>query len=156
MKNILFVCLGNICRSPLAEALTRTAAQRVGLDLHLDSAGTADYHVGRAPDPRSRAVARRRGVPIDDLRARQVQAADFARFDLILAADGNNLRDLQALAQRAQGSAQLALLLDWSGVETGGDVPDPYYGDEAGFEAVHDLLERAAAALVERLRTNHA
>lgn len=156
MKNILFVCLGNICRSPLAEALTRTAAQRVGLDLHLDSAGTADYHVGRAPDPRSRAVARRRGVPIDDLRARQVQATDFARFDLILAADGNNLRELQALAQRAQGSAQLALLLDWSGIEAGGDVPDPYYGDEAGFEAVHDLLERVAAAVVERLRANHA
>jgi protein-tyrosine phosphatase len=178
MKRVLFVCLGNICRSPLAEGLARAKARRAGLDLQFDSAGTESYHVGRPPDPRACAVARARGVPIDDLRARQVTREDFGNFDLILAADQPSLRVLQSL-RPAQGGAELALLLERaeagrrhgrerdagtaagapagdsafaarpaSAAATAGEVPDPYYGDEADFERVYDLLDRALDALL--------
>ena len=149
MKRVLFVCLGNICRSPLAEGLARMKAQRAGLDLQFDSAGTEPYHVGRPPDARACAAERRRGVPIDDLRARQVTREDFARFDLILAADRPSLRVLQGL-RPAEGGAGLALLLDWTGSAPGGEVPDPYYGDEADFERVCELLDPALDALLQR------
>lgn len=171
MKRVLFVCLGNICRSPLAEGLARMKAQRAGLDLQFDSAGTESYHIGRPPDPRACAVARRRGLSIDHLRARQVGREDFDRFDLILAADRTSLRVLQGL-RPAQGGAELALLLEWAGsagrdpphpprtaaheppapntCATAGEVPDPYYGDEADFERVFDLLDHALDALLPR------
>lgn len=147
---VLFVCLGNICRSPLAEGLARHRAAALGLDWEFDSAGTgAHYHAGAPPDPRTCASARRRGIALEHLRARQVGPEDFARFDLILAADRQNLRALEAL--RPPGAAaRVALLLDWTGVQPQGEVPDPYYGGDDDFEAVCRLLERAADALLAR------
>jgi protein-tyrosine phosphatase len=147
MKRILFVCMGNICRSPLAEGIARVrAATR---EARFDSAGTEEYHVGSAPDPRARAVARRRGTPIDDLRARQVVPEDFRRFDLILAADHTNLVTLNRL--RPNGSAaEVALLLPWSGVGEVEEVPDPYYGGPPDFERVFDLLDAAMPGLLRR------
>ncbi len=149
MKRILFVCMGNICRSPLAEGIARVRSATMGLAWEFDSAGLEAYHVGQAPDPRARALANRRGVSIDDLRARQVQPADFSRFDLILAADRSNLSALKRL-RPAGKQAELALLLDWAGTESGGEVPDPYYGDEADFERVFELLDVAMDALLRR------
>ena len=149
MKRVLFVCMGNICRSPLAEGIARTQARSAGLELSFDSAGTESYHVGAAPDPRARALAQRRGMPIDDLRARQVRAADFSEFDLILAADRVNLRRLESL--RPPGAtAELALMLPWAGVADELEVPDPYYGDVADFERVFDLLDAAMPGLLAR------
>ncbi len=150
MKNILFVCMGNICRSPLAEGIVRVDAQAAGAALRLDSAGTLGFHRGEAPDPRARAVARRHGRPIDDLRARQVRAEDFREFDLILAADRDNLAVLQRLAP-AEADAEIALLLDWCGVDDAAEVPDPYYGDERGFESVYQLLATASKGLLARV-----
>jgi protein-tyrosine phosphatase len=147
VTRILFVCMGNICRSPLAEGIARTRARERGLALGFDSAGTHAYHVGEPPDPRARALARARGAPIDDLRARRIGAEDFAEFDLILAADRVNLEALRRHAPRT-GGAETALLLDWAGV--GGEVPDPYYGDERDFVRVFDLLDGAMDALLQR------
>lgn len=148
---ILMVCLGNICRSPSAEAVLRARADQRGLGqrLQIDSAGTGDWHVGKPPDARSQAAAARRGYPLDDLRARQVRAADFQEFDLLLAMDQDNLRTLR---QRAPASprAELALLLAHAGLGEC-EVPDPYYGGEQGFEQVLDLLEQASDALLDRL-----
>lgn len=147
MSRILFVCMGNICRSPLAEGIARVRAAASGLDLQFDSAGTHGYHSGDPPDPRARALARRKGTPIDDLRARQVQIEDFHRFDTILVADRVNLRALAPL-RPAQAPAEVALLLDWAG--TPGEVPDPYYGNERDFEAVFALLDGVMPALLHR------
>jgi protein-tyrosine phosphatase len=147
VTRILFVCMGNICRSPLAEGIARARARERGLALDFDSAGTHAYHVGEPPDPRARALARARGTPIDALRARQVRREDFDDFDLILAADRVNLDRLRTWGPR-EGGARCALLLDWAGV--GGEVPDPYYGDERDFERVYDLLDGAIDALLQR------
>jgi protein-tyrosine phosphatase len=150
MKRVLFVCMGNICRSPLAEGIAREHARRAGVAIEFDSAGTEDYHVGAAPDPRACALARERGASIDALRARQVTREDFARFDLILAADRRNLEALRRL-RPAQGGAELALLLDWAGGTHGREVPDPYYGDARDFVQVYDLLHDAMPALLDRV-----
>lgn len=150
LNKIAFICLGNICRSPLAEGLVRARAEEIGLELHLDSAGTGAWHIGQAPDPRAVAVAVRHGIDISGLRARQVQPGDFQRFDLLLCADRRNLEMLTRL-RSDQGQARIALLLDWAGLEEGGEVPDPYLGDDSQFEAVFDLLSRAADAVVARL-----
>jgi protein-tyrosine phosphatase len=121
---VLFVCLGNICRSPLAEAAFRSEAERLGLTIDIDSAGTGDWHVGRPPDPRAIAAARRNGIDITRLRARQVTAKDFRRFDHIVALDGENLADLRRLAP-SNGKARLSLLLDHVEGRAGQAVPDP-------------------------------
>ena len=147
---ILFVCTGNICRSPLAEGIVRQRARRAGIALELDSAGTHDYHVGEPPDPRARAVAARHGAPIDDLRARQLRAEDFDRFDLILAADRGHLAILQR-RRPAGARAELALLAEWCRHPTEREVPDPYYEADEAFEAVHRLLEGCADGLLSRL-----
>ena len=144
---LLFVCLGNICRSPAAEGVMRRLAAERGVALALDSAGTGAWHVGNPPDPRMRAAAAARGYPIDDLRARQAVAEDFARFDHVLAMDRQNLADLKRLAP-ATGGAALSLMLS-HGKSGAGDVPDPYYGGDAGFDHVLDLLEDACAGLLE-------
>lgn len=133
MPSLLFVCLGNICRSPLAEGALRQAARQQGLDLTLDSAGTGHWHVGRPPDPRAIAAARRNGVDISGLRARQVTAGDFARFDHILALDPQNLADLRRLAP-AGSTARLALLNDHVPGREGQGVADPYTGTDADFD----------------------
>lgn len=144
---ILFLCLGNICRSPLAEGAARAAFARAGIDATLDSAGTGDWHVGRAPDLRAQAEARRRGVDISDLRARQLARADFYRFDLILAADASNLRDARAV-RPADATAELRLMLDLLPGRGGEGVTDPYYGEDDGFAATWDDVDAVAAALV--------
>jgi len=149
-RSVLLVCLGNICRSPMAEGVLRARAADVGLALHIDSAGTAGYHIGQPPDARAIRVARAQGTPIDQQRARQVDRRDFERFDLILAADASNLRDLQAL-RPASATARVALLLEWAGLGEGGEVPDPYYGRIEDFEQVHALLDRACRRITARL-----
>lgn len=147
---LLFVCLGNICRSPTAEGVVRAIAAREqpALALEVDSAGTADYHVGEPPDPRSIAAARRRGYDISGLRARRVTAADFSRFDFVLAMDRANLGELERLG--AGGRARLGLFMEFT-PGLGEEVPDPYYGGAADFERVLDLCEAGARALLRHL-----
>jgi protein-tyrosine phosphatase len=144
---ILFLCLGNICRSPLAEGAARTAFAAAGIAATLDSAGTGDWHVGHPPDRRAAAEARRRGTDISDLRARQLTADDFYRFDLILAADATNLRDARALAP-ADATARVRLMLDLVPGRQGESVTDPYYGADDGFAATWADVSAVAAALV--------
>ncbi len=147
MRSVLFVCLGNICRSPLAEAALRRAAEAAGLTVEIDSAGTGEWHVGDPPDPRSVAVAARHGVDIAHYRARQVERADFLRFERIVALDPQNLRDLRRIAP-ADATARLSLLLDLVPGREGEGVRDPYYGDDDGFEATWADAVAAAEALV--------
>ncbi len=144
---ILFLCLGNICRSPLAEGAARAAFSAAGIDATLDSAGTGDWHVGHPPDRRAQAEARRRGTDISKLRARQLAADDFYRFDLILAADESNLRDARAI-RPADATAELRLMLDMLPGRAGQGVTDPYYGDDDGFAATWSDVAGVAAALV--------
>lgn len=150
--SILFVCMGNICRSPLAEGIARLTLTQASLDLQVDSAGTHDYHPGAPPDPRARKVARAAGFSIDELRARQVCPADFQRFDLILAADAANLEWLQR-NRPASAQSELALLLPWCGGPAGSEVPDPYYGDIEDFHHTLGLLQAAMPELLRRLRS---
>jgi len=149
---ILFVCLGNICRSPTAEAVFRQQLRAAGLDTQVvvDSAGTSDWHVGKPPDTRTRLAAQRRGYDLTALRGRQVQVEDFSRFDLILAMDASNLAQLQAL-QPADSHAQLDLYLRRYQLALD-EMPDPYHGGEEGFEQVVDLAEQAAACLLAEVR----
>jgi len=147
---VLFVCLGNICRSPLAEAAFRREAERLGLDVEIDSAGTGSWHVGKPLDARARAVAKAKGAPIDDLRARQITGDDYHRFTHIFALDAENLAAIRARAP-AGGRAEIALLLDCVPGREGEAVADPYYGDAAGFEATWRDVREAARALAERL-----
>lgn len=152
MTRVCFVCLGNICRSPTALAVTRhLAAQRGLLDrLVLDSAGTAAYHVGNPHDKRSIAAARQRNIDMSG-KARQFTAADFARFDYVLAMDADNLRDLQAIAPKDYpGVLTLFRSFDPT-AEANASVPDPYYGGEAGFDEVLDQCERAASGLLNHI-----
>jgi protein-tyrosine phosphatase len=153
VNRILFVCLGNICRSPTAEGVLRhLLAQRApGLEVEVDSAGTADYHIGAAPDLRSQSAALRRGIDISGLRARQVAKADFTRFDLILAMDGQNLSALQAMKPKASRAA-IKLFLEYAPGSGVLEVPDPYYGDAGGFEQVLDLTSAASLGLIGALQ----
>lgn len=148
--SFLFVCLGNICRSPLAEAAFVAAAERAGVAVVADSAGTGGWHAGDPPDRRSQAVARRYGVDISGQRARLVRRADFREFDHILALDPQNLRDLHAIAP-ADASARIALLMDPVPGRAGQGVRDPYYGGEADFDEVWGDVSAAADALVAML-----
>ncbi len=136
---ILFVCLGNICRSPLAEGVMRAAAAEAGIPVEVDSAGTGNWHVGKAPDPRAIATAARHDVDIAGLRARQVRRDDFSRYHRLIALDASVLKDLRRVAP-ADGTARLELLLDHAPGRSGDDVADPYFGDDAGFEiALSDI-----------------
>jgi len=147
---VLFVCLGNICRSPLAEAAFREEASRRGLDVTVDSAGTGDWHVGRPPDPRAQAVARRNGADIAGLRARVVTPADFRRFTHIVALDAQNLKDLKAI-RPADATADLSLLLDHVPGREGAAVADPYFGDDAGFDVTWRDVAAGAKGLADRI-----
>ncbi|UEG62954.1 low molecular weight protein-tyrosine-phosphatase [Stutzerimonas chloritidismutans] len=149
---ILFVCMGNICRSPTAEGVFRQRVEQAGLGsrIEIDSAGTGDWHVGKAPDSRACAAAGKRGYQLTALRARQVQPEDFLRFDLILAMDHDNLARLEALRPEAS-RAELDLLLRRYDLARG-VVPDPYYGETDGFEEVLDLLEEACDVLLVELK----
>ena len=150
---VLFVCLGNICRSPTAEGVFRAVVEReqARFITAIDSAGTADYHVGDPPDVRTRAAARERGYDLSDLRARAVQPEDFHEFDFILAMDRANLSTLEAMAP-PQFTARLGLLLDFAPQAGSGEVPDPYYGQREDFERVLDLVEQGAEGLLAHLR----
>ena len=150
---ILIVCMGNICRSPTAEGVFREYVRRHSpeLDVEIDSAGTHDYHVGEAPDPRAIKAAARRGLDLSGLRARQVEDEDFERFDLILAMD--RLNHLTLLERSPpEFRERIRLFLEAAGDPDVLDVPDPYYGGAKGFDEVLDLVEAAAAGLLDELR----
>ena len=147
---VLFVCLGNICRSPLAEAALRSEALRQGLDIEVDSAGTGDWHVGQPPDPRARSAAKRHGVDIETLRARQLVPGDFDRFDHIVALDLANLRDLREL-KPPTARAEVSLLLDHAEGREGEAVADPYYGDDGDFDLTWTDVADGAKGLAKRL-----
>ncbi len=149
---VLFVCMGNICRSPTAEGVMRRFIADAGVAdrVYIDSAGTHAYHVGKAPDERAVSAAQARGIDIGEQRARKVEVADFESFDYILAMDAANLQILREM-QPAGSRARVELLLNYSRLDPGGAVPDPYYGGAVGFERVLDLLEEANQALLEHL-----
>lgn len=149
-SSVLFVCLGNICRSPLAEAAFRREAERAGFDVRVDSAGTGTWNLGKAPDPRSQTVARREGFDISERRARQVTADDFHRFDRIVALDPQNLRDLDAM-RPAGAKAAVSLLLDHVAGREGQAVADPYHGDTADFDASWADIDAGVRGLAARL-----
>lgn len=153
MKNtrILLVCMGNICRSPMAEGIIRAMAQERRSPITTDSAGTIGHHIGEAPDPRAQANMLRHGIDISDLRARQVAPEDFHTFDLLLAMDASNLRGIRMLAPDASLISKARLIMDYAPEHALREVPDPYYGGDAGFEAVHDMLSIACARLLDQL-----
>lgn len=148
---VLFVCLGNICRSPLAEAAFRQAAQEAGLELDIDSAGTGHWHAGKPPDPRAQAIAAGSGVDIGHYRARQLEKADFTRFSHIFAMDYDNLATIRSRAPKG-ATAEIALLLDSVPGREGAAVADPYYGGEERFEDTWADMKMAAEALVQRFK----
>lgn len=148
---ILMVCLGNICRSPLAEGLLRKHGE--GLGLELDSAGTSANHIGEAPDPRTRRNALKNGLNIEHLRARQFIQADFRQFDQIYVMDKNNLRHVLSLAKDQHEKKKVSLLLEEVYPGSSGEVPDPWYGGEEGFQQVFELLDEACRKLAEKLRS---
>ncbi|MGF1640410.1 MAG: low molecular weight protein-tyrosine-phosphatase [Rhodospirillales bacterium] len=153
MVNVLFVCLGNICRSPAAEGVFRALVEGEGLAdrITVDSAGTAAWHLGKPPDRRAQAAARRRGIDIGGLRARQAGPADFRRFDLVLAMDRDNHADLARLCPPGEGQ-RLALFLDFAPEIPVREVPDPYYGGPEGFERMLDLIDIGGRGLLAHLR----
>ena len=152
MKRILFVCMGNICRSPTAEAVARKMAADIGKvdKFEFDSAGTHGYHIGDAPDERSIAAGAKRGYDLAPLRARKVQPDDFTRYDLVLAMDDANRTHLLAICPD-QYQHRLKRLLDYAPKGTVREVPDPYYGDRSGFDKVIDLVELGMAGLFAEL-----
>ena len=151
---VLFVCLGNICRSPAAEGCFLRLLAREGLQeaFHVDSAGTGHWHVGQPPDSRMLEAAAQRGIPLPS-RARQIEASDLNRFDHILAMDLGNLAALRQLASRTPTKAQIELMTHYCRHHRGAEVPDPYYGGADGFERVLDLLETACEGLLASLRS---
>ncbi|PKG57694.1 low molecular weight protein-tyrosine-phosphatase [Shewanella sp. GutDb-MelDb] len=158
IKSVLFVCMGNICRSPSAEAMFRSQVQQAKLDIKIESAGTIAYHQGHSPDKRSIAAGVKRGLCFDGMTARQVRIDDFSAFDLILAADKQNLDDLTDICP-SQFQSKLGLILDYCEFSAGAiaydEVPDPYYGVGDGFELVLDLLENSCSHLVASIRDNN-
>ena len=147
---VLFVCLGNICRSPLAEAAFRAEAVKAGLAVSIDSAGTGNWHVGNPPDPRAQAVALEHGIDISKYRARQVKEEDFLHFGQIFALDSQNLQDLKRVAPRST-LAKVGLLMDLVPGREGTAVIDPYYGSEQDFAEAWDDVSEAARRLVARM-----
>lgn len=145
---ILMVCLGNICRSPIAEGILRQKAIEQGLSIETDSAGTSNYHIGNPPDPRMILTARKNGIDISDLRARQFVAADFARFDLIYAMDQSNYENILLLAKTEEDRSKVRLILNEVHPNSNNEVPDPYFGGDQGFQHVIDLLSLAVDKLI--------
>ncbi len=156
MIKVLFVCMGNICRSPTAEGVFRQRIEQAGLHekVLVDSAGTHSYHVGCEPDKRSQLAAQARGIDLSQLTARKVRPGDFKEFDYVLAMDRDNLMDLQASCPHEQAN-KVRLFLDYATRSREKDVPDPYYGGDRGFEYVLDLIEDAAAGLLSHITKEH-
>ena len=154
---VLFVCLGNICRSPVAEGVFRHKLRLAGLQdaIEVDSAGTGAWHVGEAPDRRMRATSKAHGVPIDDLRARRVEREDLYSFDLILAMDRSNYADLVSFDVPEANRDRVKLFRSFDPEPTSPDVPDPYYGGESGFEDVFEIVSRTCEALIASLKAAH-
>ncbi len=154
---VLFVCMGNICRSPSAEGVFRALVSEpgIGMEFEIDSAGTHAYHVGEPPDPRATSAAFKRGIDISAQRARKVQPHDFERFDYILAMDPDNLAILEDM-RSPQSPAELGLLLDYCPKLNSDTVPDPYYGGADGFEQVLDLLDTACRSFVDHVSKDSA
>jgi protein-tyrosine phosphatase len=152
--SVLFVCMGNICRSPTAEGIFRKHVTDAGLAdwIHVESAGTHAYHAGAPPDHRAQAAAARRGVTLTHIRARRVSGEDFETFDYIFAMDKDNLGELLERAPE-EHRPKVRLFLDFTGTGPAAEVPDPYYGGASGFELVLDLVEQASQRLLERIRS---
>ncbi|HUW00660.1 MAG TPA: low molecular weight protein-tyrosine-phosphatase [Gallionella sp.] len=153
---VLFVCMGNICRSPTAEAVFRHYVESAGMsaDILIDSAGTHDYHIGDKPDARAQHAARQRGYDMSELRGRQVGEDDFRHFDYVLAMDSANLAILQHIAPPGSDT-RARLFLEYARHHRERDVPDPYYGGADGFERVLDMVEDAAQGLLEEIRQKY-
>ena len=151
--SILFVCMGNICRSPTAEGFFRKVVSEAGLAerIHIESAGTHAFHSGAQPDHRARAAAARRGVMLNDIRARRIAEMDFETFDYIFAMDKDNLGELLERAPEVHRD-KVKLFLDFAGTGRAAEVPDPYYGGASGFELVLDLVEQASQRLLQRIQ----
>ena len=148
---ILMVCLGNICRSPLADALLRKKVKERGLNISIDSAGTANYHVGKSPDRRTQMNALKHGVDMSELRARQFSKKDFSTFDFIYVMDKSNLQNVLSLASSQEEREKVRLILDVLENSSYSEVPDPYYGGEEGFELVYNLLDEATHTILEKI-----
>jgi len=148
-KKILFVCLGNICRSPAAEGIMEKKA--AGWPIEVDSAGTAGYHIGTLPDARMRSHASKRGYPLNSRARKFNPAIDFDKFDMIIAMDKENLRDLQSMDTGKQYREKLSLMTDYCQKITADEVPDPYYEGPEGFEHVLDILEDACGGLLKKI-----
>ena len=151
MTRILFVCTGNICRSPTAEAVARSVSAEAGLAWQVDSAGTGAWHAGEAPDDRAIRIAGAQGYDLAPLVARQLLAEDFARFDHLVALDNMHLAHMRRFPHN-EISGRISLLLDWTGGERGRDVPDPFYGEEEDFEEALALIEAGVRGLATRLQ----
>ena len=153
--SVLFVCLGNICRSPTAHGVFETLVSQAGLDqhVHIDSCGTGSWHIGQPPDDRTQKAALQRGYDLSRLRARRLEEADFKRFDYILAMDTRNLADAIKVAT-SNYNGRIQLFMDYAPEESVLEVPDPYYGDEDGFERVLHLIETASKGLLNRIQNN--
>jgi len=151
VKNVLFVCMGNICRSPSAEAVFRHKAQKLGLDIHIDSAGTIGSHVREKPDQRAIKAGQARGYSFDNIKARKVSIDDFKKFDLILAMDNQNVSDLAKIVPEYM-LVKVRLFLDFAENHDDVEVPDPYYGGARGFQYVLDLVEDASDGLLKKMK----
>jgi low molecular weight protein-tyrosine phosphatase len=154
--SVVFVCMGNICRSPTAEAVFRHYVESAGMSEHIliDSAGTHDYHIGDRPDTRAQRAAQQRGYDMSKLRGRQVEVEDFRRFDYVLAMDRGNLAILNRISP-PDSNSQVGLFLEYARHHNEREVPDPYYGGADGFERVLDMVEDAAQGLLEEIRQRH-
>jgi protein-tyrosine phosphatase len=148
---ILMVCLGNICRSPLAEGILQTKVNSKGLDIKVDSAGTGGWHVGQIPDPRAIAIANKYGIDISNQQARQFSSSDFESFDIIYAMDGSNLSDIVSLANSNKDVEKVRLILNEISPEGNTPVPDPYYGGDDGFDKVYQLLDAACEIITKKI-----
>ncbi|MEX1132490.1 MAG: low molecular weight protein-tyrosine-phosphatase [Flavobacteriales bacterium] len=153
---ILTVCLGNICRSPMAEGILRHLAQERGISITTDSAGTGDYHIGEEPDHRAIAAMERYGISIRDLRARQFKELDFADFDIILAMDASNLANMLKLAPNTELASKARLVMDHVPQHPQREVPDPYFGGDEGFDHVYRMLVEACNAVLDRVEEKQA